>query len=199
MVVNTIKCPHNYVDTDNNTAVFFCPGSLELVRLITDQVVYYCTCTAHIWYGTKIPHNDTPCVLIERYYDMLGINDTYNNSRNLSVKQDEHKIPLMEWDVEQFFAQKREYKLSRPKNTLIVNYNETLNCPICSRYKDDHVLIGPRTIEIIQIPKTNQLVPYCRTCNTVWSENSTPLVQNHGGKLDFYLAMLGIIQYKKFM
>ncbi|GHT44551.1 hypothetical protein FACS189454_02300 [Planctomycetales bacterium] len=176
------------------------------MQIVTKQVVYYCTETAHIWYGTKIPTNGTPSILIERYYYMLGgMNNLLGNHRKHSEKQYQHTTSKMEWDVEQFFTKESKQILPYKDNTSILKEYH-INCPICSMCAkemtaqvDMPILMGPSTVEIIQISKTNQLIPYCRTCGTVWPEGSKPSIHNHGGKLDFYLAMLGIIRYNEYL
>ena len=193
------NCPHFYI-CPNDHSQSKCDGKLELVRLITNQVVYRCTRTSHIFYGTAIPTNDTPCELSERYYYMLGANILPKGEISQTKENADKLSPTIEWDIQSFFRRINEAKQSCITAFTARESIFSLQCPVCARQQKELVESGQHTLSaghttIIKIPITVQIVPFCRVCRTIWPENVKPDINNHGGKLDFYLAMLGIIQF----
>jgi len=200
------NCPHYSICPDDHSRSH-CPGKLRITRLVTEQVVYSCTETLHIFYGTEVPTNDTPCELTERYFFMLGAdlllpektacNKTIRNETKVDA---DILLPKMEWNVEEFFQRIKEARQSQiTRKTTVPENMHSLLCPVCTKSNHHETavqhMIFANHLTAIKIPATDQTIPFCRACRTIWPENVYPCSNNHGGKLDFYLAMLGLIQF----
>jgi hypothetical protein len=142
--------------------------------------------------GQSPPTFYTPCESWYRYNNMLGVDE--------SSWEVTHEKPTKEWDMITYFKKinsQSHTPLSIPSNNII--------CPFCGdRFKfrmrkDERGCVyrvdEPKfnSLRILQISPTNQLIQHCRYCDSIWPACQEPELNNSGGRLRNYLALLGII------
>jgi hypothetical protein len=185
-----IHCPH-----------FRCPGIIKRIKNIyTGQIVHICSEDQIFFAGDRLPTKYTLCCRGKRYDTMLGLDADFEGyawrATELAVS--------VKWDVEAFFS-----TLYNPQASPNVTKNrfgdKGINtCTFCRQRriihshidnlgrKHEYDEIYDTTLTPILIHKTNQELLYCKTCGQVFPEYREPEDSN-GCKLDFYLAMLGIL------
>jgi hypothetical protein len=177
-----------------------CPGKIiKLKNKLTNQTLYSCTECCSIFVGDSIPTENTPCCYINRYSNMLCVDES---SWELTEEEVQKK-----WDVEYYFKHVYNPHNDLPTPKKIQDDNGVEICPCCRDLKKITSGIDERghryrikelntnKLQLLHIPQTGQRIQYCRFCGSIWSERREPEISRYGGILEMYLALLGIIQF----